>query len=429
MKKQEIIIVAVILLICIFIISLRNLGDMTGKRILKVEVDDKIQYEMVLSENIDKELQVNLKKETAVVKIKDGRVRVLPLPKEICPTGRCWNTGWIENPGETIVCLPNKMLISIKEEEVKALYQENFLAMDTIFTITLTEENKNAAEDIKNIVEKLDELFDVYNHESDIYKINVNSGKYASVNENTYEVLQRAYIIAEDTEGAFDPTIESLMKLWDINKKRIPRNNEIESKLNLVNYRDIKFNIDTKSVMLKSKEMQLNVGGIAKGFAVKKQIEVLKNAGITSALISGGGNTYALGKKPDGSSWKIGIRDPRDKNIIIGHLELENMAVDTSGDYERYFIKDGTRYHHIISPKTGYPARGLISVTVITKDPVEADALATALFVMGSQKAVDYVKKRDDIEAVLVTQNREVLVSKGANDIFVPNEGITPEVF
>jgi thiamine biosynthesis lipoprotein len=427
MKKREIIIVVVILLICLFIISLRNLGDMTEKRILTVEVDNKIQYETVLSENIDKELKVNLKKGTAIVKIKNGRVRVLPLPKEICPTGRCWNTGWIENPGETIVCVPNKMVISIKEE--KALYQENFLAMDTIFTITLTEENKGAVKDLKNIVEELDELFDVYNHESDIYNINANSGKYVSVKDNTYELLQRAYIIAEDTEGAFDPTIESLMKLWDIDKKRIPRNNEIESKLKLVNYKDIKFNKDTKSVMLESKEMQLNVGGIAKGFAVKKQIEVLKNAGITSTLISGGGNTYALGKKPDGSSWKIGIRDPRDKDNVIGYVELQNMAVDTSGDYERYFIKDGIRYHHIINSNTGHPARGLISVTVITKDPVEADALATALFVMGPQKAVNYVKKRDDIEVILVTQNMEVLVSKGADDIFVPNEGIVIKFF
>lgn len=309
------------------------------------------------------------------------------------------------------------------------LYTDDFIAMDTFFSITVPEENQSVVEGVKALVNEINRLLNVNNSESDIAKINKNSGEYVKVKNMTFEILTKAKEIAERTNGHFDPTIEPLVKLWDFSNRVVPDETKLKDTLPLVNHNYININEETKSIMLDKCGMEVNVGAIAKGFAAEKLKQYLLNERVRHALISAGGNTYALGTKPDGSPWKIAIRHPRKKDHILGYVELNDMAVDTSGDYERFFVKDGIRYHHILDPKTGYPASGLISVTVITKDPVKADALATALFVMGSDKAKRYVKSLKDIEAIMVTEKMEVFISSGAKEIFRPEKDLEYTVF
>jgi len=330
------------------------------------------------------------------------------------------------NPGGKLIFVLTLtvLLLILQGCTEKKLYTKDFFAMDTIFSITVPIRERSVILDIEDLVRRLNKLLDANNQESDIFKINSQPGKYVEVDRMIFEILRMAVQIAEDTEGSFDPTVGPIVKLWDMGREVIPGAKDIKKSLPLVNYCFISFDEKKKSIMLQKKGMQLDIGAIAKGFAVKKQLELLQIRKIQSALISAGGNNYALGSNPDGSPWKIAIRHPRESNQILGYIELQNMALDTSGDYERCFIKDGIRYHHILDPKTGYPARGLISVTVITKDPVIADALATALFVMGPEKAVNYAKKANDIEVVMVTDEMEVLVSSGARKIFHPVKGL-----
>lgn len=303
----------------------------------------------------------------------------------------------------------------------------NFFAMDTIFSLTILESESDNNDDIQAEAEKLHSLFDVRNDESDLAKINNNPNTFIDVDQLTYELLLESVDIANNTGGIFDPTVGPLVDLWAIENKIVPNDDDITEALHLVDYNSLEFNDDDKSVKINIDGAQLDLGAIAKGFAVKKELEILKNNDIDSALISAGGCNYGLGTKPDGSLWKLGIQHPRINDQIIGYVEISNMAVDTSGDYERFFMKDDIRYHHIIDLRTGYPAKGLTSVTVVSPDSVKADALATALFVMGVEKATDYLKNDSDVEAILVTDEMKVLVSPGLKGIFYPEDGIDVE--
>jgi thiamine biosynthesis lipoprotein len=170
-------------------------------------------------------------------------------------------------------------------------------------------------------------------------------------------------------------------------------------------------------------DVQIDLGGIAKGYALRQAAEVLKREGVTSALIDAGGDVYALGKR-GGDLWKVGIRSPRSDDIL-GYLEVEDLAVMGSGDYERFFIQDGKRYHHIFDPKTGYPAEGLSGTTLIHPDPVVADAWNTAIFVLGPEKGMEWVEKIAAMETVMVTTAGDIMYSSGLKDALhavEPNE-------
>lgn len=300
----------------------------------------------------------------------------------------------------------------------------NFFAMDTIFAVTLSESDSDVADNIQNIAEELHSLFDIRDNDSDLAKINSNPNTYIEVNQLTYDLLKYSADIASKTDGFFDPTSGPVVELWDIETEIIPSDDDIKDSLKLVDYNILNFDNDNKSIMLSMEEAKIDLGAIAKGFAVKEELDLLKENNVESALISAGGCNYALGTKADGSLWKLGIQHPRKTNEIVGYLEISNMSVDTSGDYERFFMKDDIRYHHIIDLKSGYPAKGLSSVTVVTTDPIKADATATALFAMGLEKATQYIKSDNDLEAIIITDDLEIFVSSGIKDDFHPEEGI-----
>jgi len=213
------------------------------------------------------------------------------------------------------------------------------------------------------------------------------------------------------SDGAFDITVQPILDLYNrsfIEKNSAPSGEEINKELKKVDY---------KRVIIKDQKIQIGddqiitLGGIAKGYAVEKAIEILKRHNITMALVDASGNMRALGRKPDGV-WNIAMEDPRNVNNYITIIPLDNNAVSTSGDYERYF-DPGMKYHHIINPKTGYSATELISVTIVTDNAFDADALSTAVFVLGKEKGMKLIESLPGVEGLIITREKEILRSSG----------------
>ncbi len=254
-------------------------------------------------------------------------------------------------------------------------------------------------------MQEVDVKFNCLNPKSPIYAFN-----HAGARINDPEILRvvrTAIEISRACDGAFDLTVAPLIELWGFSKAspQLPPKHRIEAMLHKVGYRYLV--LDEKGLSSNPEGIEIHLGGIAKGYAVAEAVKVLKAQGIDSALIDAGGDVFALGNR-SGKPWKVGIRKPRGEGLL-GYLEVEDQAVMGSGDYERFFIEEGERYHHILDPHTGYPAKGVISITVISPDPVLADAWATALFVMGPDKGLKMAEEIADLEAIMVTSSGKML--------------------
>lgn len=258
---------------------------------------------------------------------------------------------------------------------------------------------------MQEVVEK----FNAHNPKSPLYAFNQNGTPIKD--DEILKVVRKALDIAKASNGAFDITVYPLVKLWGFygeNQFQVPAQDEISQTLNNTGYQhliltDAELKADKKNIFI-------DLGGIAKGYVISRGIETLKKAGINSAIIQAGGDTYCLGYK-EKKPWKIGIRHPRN-NKLLGYVKVNDQAIMGSGDYERFFINQGRRYHHIIDPKTGYPAQEASGVTVIYADPVAADAWATALSVLGA-KGLKIIEKIPGMQAVMVTDSGEILSTPG----------------
>lgn len=292
------------------------------------------------------------------------------------------------------------------------LAKQTRFMMDTYVTIYAVGPEKISAPAIDAALDRMQEIdtkFNLQKPASPIYAFN-HQGTPISDPE-IIEVVRLALQIARDTDGAFDITIAPLIELWGYygESPRLPAEEEVKACLRKVGYHHLMLK---NSLLEKSQaDVQIDLGGIAKGYAVRQAAEVLKREGITSALIDAGGDVYALGKR-GGDMWKVGIRSPRGDDIM-GYVEIEDMAVMGSGDYERFFTQNGKRYHHIFDPKTGYPAEGLSGTTLIHPDPVVADAWNTAVFVLGPEQGLKWVEKITAMETVMVTTAGDIMYSNG----------------
>lgn len=263
-------------------------------------------------------------------------------------------------------------------------HSRTFFAMDTF--IDITGDKDGAAE---KEIKRIDALLSVTSDNSDISKYN----RGESVSDETQALIDRCEEIRKMTDGAFDISVQSAVDLWDVKNAKAPPSDS-----------DIK-----KAIADKSK---IGLGAVAKGYAAAKARQILLDKGVKSAVLSLGGNVALIGKKTDGSEWNVGIQHPLYSDRLIATVKASDTAVVTSGGYQRYFEYDGKRYHHILDPRTGYPAdSGIISATVITKDDTLADALSTAVFVMGTEKATELYKTLD-IELIMVTKDT-VYVTEG----------------
>lgn len=292
--------------------------------------------------------------------------------------------------------------------------------MDTLVTITVVSDSENHAEKAIDRafleIEKIEKMSSFFLPGSEIFSINKYAGISAvKVSPDVLELLTEALYVSEKTGGAFDMTIGPVIKLYDFSKKIKPEESVIKQSLQLVDYRNLIIDRDRSTVFLRKKGMLIDPGGIAKGFAADKAVETLKKSGIMAGLVSVAGDIKAFGLKPDGRPWKIGIRHPRaeDKeDDIMATIELSDMAISTSGDYERFFILDGKRYHHILSPKTGLSAPECQSVSVITKDGVFTDAFATGVFVLGPAEGIKLLEKIG-FEGIIVDSQGKIHVTPG----------------
>lgn len=298
--------------------------------------------------------------------------------------------------------------------------QQEIYAMNTVMNLSVYGENATKA--IQQAVEKinsLDVLFSVTNKSSDIYKVNSSQGETLNINQETADLIMEAYSYGAKSKGALDLTIYPVVKAWGFTTDtyRVPTAAELTSLLKYVDYSAVKIDTDKSQVCI-PKHFEIDLGAVAKGYTGNKIIEILKQNGITSALINLGGNVQTLGNRPDGSKWTVGIQNPSSQSYFAT-LSVGEAAIITSGGYQRNFEQEGNIYHHILNPATGYPANnGIISSTVIAKDGTQGDALSTALYVMGTQQAIDYYKSDKTFDMVLLTDNNTVYVSQGLKDNF-----------
>lgn len=298
----------------------------------------------------------------------------------------------------TVYCLLYACSCSPNKERI---FKKDRILMDTLVAITVVSDSKDNAEKAIDAafseIEYLEKLSNHYSPDSEITRINRNAGiSEVKVSHDILKLLEKALYVSENTEGAFDVTMGPVIALYDFHKKIIPDDGMIKKNLLLVNYRDIIINRDRSTVLLKRKGMLIDLGGIAKGYAADKAAETLKKQGVRSGLVAVAGDIKAFGLKPDGKPWKIGIRNPDSgdkEDDIMATIELEDMAISTSGDYERFFLSGGKRYHHLLNPKTGLSSQECRSVSIITKEGAYTDAFATGIFILGPGQGVKVLDK------------------------------------
>lgn len=290
--------------------------------------------------------------------------------------------------------------------------EREFFAMDTLMHVKIWG-SADAADAVEQELFRLDKLLSVTGENSDVFLLN--RGRRAQLSDETAELLRSAIALSRRTDGAFDPTVYPLVQLWGFTEgtQRVPAQDELQAVLDNIGIENIEQ--DGNAVTLKN-GAQLDFGGIAKGYAAEKCAALLQTAGVEAALLSLGGNVQTIGTKPDGSQWAVGIADPAQPAQAIATLRFTgSLALVTSGGYQRYFEEDGVRYHHILDPETGMPAQsGLASVTVLAESGTLADALSTALFVMGLDAAAQFWRSSDDFEAIFITDDGQIFATQGA---------------
>lgn len=300
---------------------------------------------------------------------------------------------------------------ALEKEAEKTVY-----AMDTVMILKAYGENADEALDkAEEEIKRLDNTLRRGSEDSEIYK--VNAEKSAEVSEDTAGLVKAALDICEATDGAFDISTAPVTDLWGFYTKEfhVPSENELSEELSKVNYKNISVDNNVISV---SNNSQIDLGGIAKGYLSGRIMDIFKDNGVNSAIVSLGGNVQTLGKKPDGSEWKVAIQNP-DDDTYIGNVSVFDKAVITSGGYQRFFEQDGVIYHHIIDPKTGYPSdSGVKSVSVVSDNGTLADGLSTALFVMGLDKGTEYWRSHDGFEVIFLTDDNRIYITEGLESIF-----------
>ncbi len=308
-------------------------------------------------------------------------------------------------------------------------YEKNFITMDT--PMKLTAYGPNAQKAVDESIQKLYELNDMASStisNSDVSKINNAAGKsYVKVHPEIIKMLVASQKYSKLSNGAWDITVGPLINLWGIgtDKAKVPSETEIKSKLPLVGYEKIIIDEKNNSVMLKESGMSIDLGGIAKGFAADEVLKIYKKYNIKDGLINlGSSSIYAVGKNENSHPWSIGIKNPRNESAgnYLGIIKASDEALSTSGDYERYFIKDGKRYHHILNPSTGYPVdNGIMSVTVMVSGDVAdnsmlADIMSLTVFELGTEKGIKLIDSMPNLACEITTTDYKIYKSSRFKD-------------
>jgi FAD:protein FMN transferase len=321
----------------------------------------------------------------------------------------------------TVVCCSSAAKEGVADPSV---IERTGIAMGSSLVVTAVSRDAESAHRAIQLVfdefAMLEERLSVWKPGSDVERINAAAGKMpVVVSPDTIDVLQLAIEAGDRTEGKFDVTFGALSGLWKFDHDQdnvLPDQSAIRQRLPLIDYAQLVIDRAAGTAFLRHAGMRLHLGGIGKGFAVDRAAGILRAHGLRNFMIQAGGDLYVAGRRGD-RPWRVAIRDPRGPaDRLIAALDLTDGTFSTSGDYERFFMLNGTRYHHILDPDSGNPARGLRSVTVVAERAVDADTLSTGIFVMGAEKGMALVERLPNIHAVLVTDRNEVLVSSRLRD-------------
>ena len=283
------------------------------------------------------------------------------------------------------------------------------------FTITLTANSKEIGDiyiqEAINEIIRIEKLISSWDVNSQTSLVNKNAGiKPVKVDSELIALIERSIAIAKFTDDAFDISFASMDKIWKFDGSVIemPSEEIIKASVAKVGYENIILNKQNSTIFLKNKGMKIGFGGIGKGYAADKAKALLISKGVNGGIINASGDLTTWGKQPNGDAWKVGIKNPLNKDKIFAWFPVENRAVVTSGNYEKFVMINGKRYTHIINPKTGYPSHGVLSVSVFAPKAELADALATSIFVMGNKKGLHFINQIATVDCIIVTDNGKI---------------------
>ncbi|MFT8315600.1 MAG: FAD:protein FMN transferase [Clostridium sp.] len=308
-------------------------------------------------------------------------------------------------------------------------YEMETFCMGTVISQRVFGEKAEiAAAKVEEEMKRLEALMSFFLESSEISKLNRAAGKQeVELGCESLYVLNRAKYFSQICGGTFDITIGPVAKLWGIftDHAKVPSKEEIDRALSFTGYKDITIDNGLGTAKLEKTGESVDLGAIAKGYAADRAIEIYKQQGIESAFINLGGNVLVLGNKPDGTPWKVGIQNPLlERGQCLGAVKAVDKTIVTSGDYVRYFEKDNVKYHHILDPRTGYPANsGLMSATIVSEKSIGADALSTAIFILGLEEGMKLINGLKDMEAIFITKDKEIYVTEGLRKDFILFEG------
>jgi len=295
--------------------------------------------------------------------------------------------------------------------------------MGNRFEISVVEADNILAESLIDSgveeIRRIEKLLTTFSDDSQTIEINRNAGiQPVKVDEEVFNLIARSLKISDLTQGAFDITYGSIDKsLWnfDVNMKQLPDAETARRSVKLINYRNVILDAENTTVFLKEKGMRIGFGGIGKGYAAERAKLVMKQLGAQSGVVNASGDLTAWGHQPDGEKWTIGISNPDLSNEAFSYITITDMAVATSGNYEKFVMIDGKKYSHTINPRTGLPVTGIKSVTIITTNAEIADAMATPVMIMGITAGLDMINQMKNIEAVIIDDNNQLYTSNNIN--------------
>lgn len=305
-------------------------------------------------------------------------------------------------------------------QSTSSVVKRSQMLMGTLVFVTAVAQDENTAQEAAEAglseIQRLEKLLSTWIPESELSQVNASAGENpVSVSRDTLEVLERSLEMAILTRGGFNIMVGPAVSVWRASQEgQLPSDQELTDILPLTDLSSLKIKQEDQTVFLTKKGMQVDIGGIGKGFAADLAARKMQAAGATAGVVALSGDIKTFGLMPDGQKFLFGIQHPRkEQGQLLARLELENEAVSTAGDYQRFFIRDNVRYHHILDPRTLKPARSSQSATVIAKEGVVADGLDTGIFVMGSEQGIALVESLPGVEAVIVDEKGEIWISSG----------------
>jgi thiamine biosynthesis lipoprotein len=313
-------------------------------------------------------------------------------------------------------------LLVLNNLQAQQIFKEEFYLMGCDFGVTVVAKDSASAHQFIKLayqeMARIEKSISSWDPKSQTSEVNRNAGiKPVQVSPELYDLVKRSKYISRLTDGAFDISFASIDQVWrfDGSMTQKPSDKLIKESVKNIDFNNIILNDADKTIFLKQKGMKMGFGAIGKGYAADKAKQLLMSKGVKAGIINASGDLNSWGKQPDGSDWMIAITNPLNKKNAFATLPLKNNAVVTSGDYEKFVEFDDIRYAHIINPKTGYPTKGIISVTVFAPTAELADALATSVFVMGIDVGIHRVNQLKDIDCIIIDQKGKVHTSKNIN--------------